>query len=198
MDSDCMNATAPALDTWDYQTDKVLIVPYVPKSNENSLPEEFLASLYAITKKDDLFRRAFPAGPKFNLNSFIGYFYNRTMLIGIIKPGAVAGYTWIYDIEGNEKFKKGSVGVCFFREFWGRQEIVDLARLGLYWYFEELHLKAIFGTIAKWNRSSLRFAKLLGFEECGCIPFFFLSGDTPTASSVVVLEEESMAREAGF
>jgi RimJ/RimL family protein N-acetyltransferase len=176
--------------TWEYQTERALIVPYVPSIPSTTFPEDFLVQLYYMTKKDDLFRRAFPGGSKFSLNWFISYFGQRSLLIGMIKPKEVAGYAWLYEIEGNDQFKKASVGVCFFKKYWGMVPQLELARLGIAWFFHEAKINIMFGTIASWNRASVRYARLLGFEMIGRAPSFFLQNDLSVDIDLMYLKRE--------
>jgi RimJ/RimL family protein N-acetyltransferase len=125
-----------------------------------------------------------------SMANFIAYFYNKTMLICVAKPGKIAGFVWVYDVEGNNKFKRASVGVCFFKEYWGNPVIYELGRLALGWMFKELNLSMVLGTIASWNRASVRFGKALGFEYCGTVPMFFLKEDSATAMDMVSLSKE--------
>jgi RimJ/RimL family protein N-acetyltransferase len=191
-------AVVDAVKNWEYQTDRALIVPYVPSEPSYKFPEEFLAGLYLQTRNEGLLRRTFPGQGdqhKYSMNWFISYFYGRTMIIPMIKPGEVTGFAWMYDMDvGN--FRKGSVGVCFFRKYWGDDIITDLARLGLKWFFKELGLYTIYGTIAGWNRVSMRFGKRLGFEPCGCLPRFFLNPDGSVSDNhlVVLKREEFLGR----
>lgn len=175
---------------WAYQDERALIVPYAPGHPSDLFPEDFLVRLYFQTKHEKLMRRTFPGGSNFSLNWFISYFQSRTMLIGMVKPNEVAGYTWIYETEGDEKFRKGSIGVAFFRKYWGNTVIQDLSFLGLKWYFQEAGLNIIFSTTAAWNRSSVRFGRIMGFEHIGRAPSFFLNSGVPTDIDLGFLRRE--------
>ena len=180
-----------AVSDWPYQNERAIIVPYVPKFTSYKFPEEFLAGLYMQTKKDGLLRRTFPGTENYSMNWFISYFYARSMIIPMAKPNQVTGYAWLYDIEGEEKYRKASVGVCFFKEFWGSELIEELARLGIGWFFKEAGVYTMYGTIAGWNRLSMRFGRRLGFEPCGCLPRFFLNPDGSMSDNhIVVLKRE--------
>lgn len=183
-------ATEQIIDQWAYQSEDGLIVPYVPNIPSDSFPEELLCILYAKTKKDGLLRRTFPGCSNFNLNWFVNYFYSRPLLIAIRKPAEIVGFGWVYETDGNERFKKGSVGFAFFKDAWGDPLIQEIARLGLRWWFEEAGLNLIYATIASWNRSSVRFAKLMGFELIGRAPGFFFQGGIPINVDLLCLKRE--------
>jgi RimJ/RimL family protein N-acetyltransferase len=179
------------LNGWEYQNERAMIVPYVPKIPTTQFPEEFLAGLYLQTKKDGLLRRTFPGTTNYSMNWFISYFYNRSLLISIAKPKQVTGYAWLYEVEGETVNRKAFVGVCFFKEFWGGKIIEESARLGLSWFFEKAGVSTMYGTIAAWNRVSIRFGRNLGFRSCGCVPRFFLNPDGLASDNhIVALKRE--------
>jgi Acetyltransferase (GNAT) domain len=191
-------AATAVINDWDYQTSEVLAVPYNPSIKGGVFPEHFLVDLYGKTKEDSLFRRAFPGSPEFDLNGFVSYFYTKTMIVGIKKPDTPVGYSWIYEVDGNEKFKKASVGVVFFKEFWGESFLHDLGRLFLSWYFNEAGINILYGTIASWNRASVRFGKSLGFERVGLAPMFFMKNGMPIDVEILFIKrEEFSARGTG-
>jgi len=175
---------------WEYQTDRALVCPYVGGTTDGGIPEDFLVGLYYLTKKDGLLRSTFPGGSDFSLTWFVSYFTKKSLLIGIEKPGNVAGYSWIYEVEGNERFKKGAIGMCFFKKFWGSLAIRELSQLGLRWYFQELGLNIIFATVAARNRLSFRFSKNLGFQYIGRAPMFFVQEGNPLDIDLMFLKRE--------
>jgi L-amino acid N-acyltransferase YncA len=189
--------TQPVVDAWEYQTEKVKAVPYFPQLVPNAYPEEFLAGLYLQTKKDGLLRRAFPGASNFSLNWFVSYFYQRTMLVAVEKPDKILGYAWVYEVQGNEKYKKGSIGFVFFKEYWGSSLLREASQLGLTWMFQEMGLNILFATVATWNRASARFVKLLGFEHCGLVPSLFLNNDSGVDTHIFALRREDFFSRKG-
>src|ERR1700722_14778994 len=113
------------------------------------------------------------------------------MIIALKKPSITAGFGWIYEIDGNERFRKASIGFMFFREYWGENFIYDAARLCLRWFFEQCAINVIYATIAAWNRPSSRFAKIMGFELIGRCPDFFLLPSGPVDIDLMVLKREN-------
>lgn len=186
-------ATAIALKPdWEYQTDDSIIVPYVGGMASDYFPEDFLVRLYFKLRKDDTLRRTLPDEAVNTLSSFVSYFAGKTM-IACYKKGAemneLAGMVWLYDFHGTTT-KRASIGVFFFREYWGQDVIYEMGKIALRWFFKELNLTVILGTIAKWNRLSIRYGKMMGFEVCGVIPRFFLKEDVSTDMVMVALRRE--------
>ena len=164
---------------WNYENDEVLVLPYLPQSADNGLPEDFLVRLFLQTRQDGLLERTFPGFKEsVNLNRFIAYLAPHTMLIGIVKAtNEVAGWSWIYDVSGPAQARKASYGFVFFRKWWGTQEIRTLARLGLRWCFEKGELAALFGMRLPRNRLAAQFAEEMGFRLIGRVPLFFEDQD---------------------
>src|SRR5438132_7827379 len=164
---------------WNYENDEVLVLPYLPQSADNGLPEDFLVRLFLQTRQDGLLERTFPGFKEpVNLNRFIAYLAPHTMLIGIVKAtNEVAGWSWIYDVSGPTHARKASYGFVFFRKWWGTKEIQALARLGLRWCFEKGELAALFGTRLPRNRLAAQFAAETGFRLIGRVPLFFEDQD---------------------
>jgi hypothetical protein len=188
-----MSATAQIAEKWEYQTEQAIIVPYIGGAVSDSFPEDFLVRLYFKMKHDGSLRRALPDATIQNLAGFVSYFCGKTILVCFEKSkdpdkiNPVAGFVWLYDIHGNDKVKRASVGVVFWKEYWGNKVIYEMGKLTLRWMFEVLNLSVVLGTIAAWNRSSVRFGKALGFEVCGVVPMFFLKDDVSTDMVMVAL-----------
>ena len=52
---------------WDYEDDQVLVLPYLPQSADNGLPEDFLVRLFLQTRQDGLLEQGtylLPVGKK--------------------------------------------------------------------------------------------------------------------------------------
>ena len=190
-------ATVAVVQNWEYQTEKGIIVPYIGGAVSDSFPEDFLVRLYFKMKHDNSLRRTLPDVSIHTLAGFVSYFYGKTMLICFEKakdPGAInplAGFVWVYDIVGPGSLRRASVGVCFFKEYWGNKVIYEMGKLALDWMFKELKLSVILGTIAAWNRASVRFGKILGFEVCGTVPMFFLKADSSADMVMVALRRKN-------
>jgi len=167
----------PNVDVWPYCTERVHLTPYVEGNKSSLFPEEFLFSLYAQCKKEHLLDVLFPGMPLVTAARFVAYLKDRPVLVGFVKsdiaPLKVAGFGFLYEVEGEEVARKATVGFCFFKEWWGSKEIVDLSKLCLRYWFNEVKLKVVFGTTLWRNRLAWRFARNLGFVSIGKVPRFF-------------------------
>lgn len=140
--------------------------------------EEFLFSLYALCKKDRLLDVLFPGMPLITAARFVAYLKDRPVLIGMVKPNyEIAGFGFLYEVEGADGARKATLGFCFFKKWWGSEEIVAIARHCLRYWFEVVKLEVIFGTTRWTNRLAWRFAKNLGFQSVGRVPMFFCKNE---------------------
>lgn len=159
---------------WLYQSERVHLLPYVEGSPSNIFHEDFLFLLHKQCKDDGILDSLFPGMPTVTVARFVAYLKDRPVLVGMIKPeNRVVGFGFLYEVEGDENSRKATVGYTFFKEWWGTTEIRELARLCLKYWFTELKLKVIFGTIIERNRLAVRFAKNIGFQSIGRVPRFF-------------------------
>jgi RimJ/RimL family protein N-acetyltransferase len=186
-------ATQEIIEKWEYKKDTAIIIPYIAGTISPTFPEDFLVRLYYKMKHDGTLRRTFPDTSHHTLTGFISYLNGKQMLICYDTsslPAAIVGFVWVYDVVGNPNVCRGSVGVCFIREYWGNSILYKLGKLALRWMFAELNLSVVLGTIAGWNRVSVRYGKVLGFKVCGVVPMFFLKEDSSTDMVMVALRRE--------
>lgn len=163
---------------WAYCNERVHLTPYV-EGTSTVFPDEFLFSLYVRCKKEHLLDILFPGMPAVTAARFVAYLKDRPVLVGLVKSvpsWTVIGFGFLYEVEGDEEARKATVGFCFFKEWWGTPEIVDLSRFCLRYWFNEVKLKVLFGTTLWRNRLAWKFAKNLGFESVGRVPRFFYKG----------------------
>jgi hypothetical protein len=167
-------ATATQTATWKYQSERVFLTPYVEGNKSTVFPEEFLFSLYAQCKREHLLDVLFPGMPVVTVARFVAYLKDRPVLVGLLRPDLkVVGFGFLYEVEGPSDGRKATVGFCFFKEWWGSKEIVELSRLCLQYWFEIVQAKVIYGTTLWRNRLAWRFARNLGFVSIGKVPRFF-------------------------
>ena len=161
--------------TWAYQNDRVVVVPYVDGTPSKVFSDEFLFFLYSQCKKDKILDRLFPGMPIVTPARFVAYLKDRPLVVGMVKPTfEVAEFGFIYEVEGPEGARKGTVGFACFKKWWGGVEIKDIARLALRWWFTEAKYNILFGTMLYRNRVAWKFSKDLGFQSIGRVPMFFL------------------------
>jgi RimJ/RimL family protein N-acetyltransferase len=193
-------AMQEVVEKWEYKKDHAIIVPYIGGMLSDTFPEDFLVRLYVKMKHDGTLRRTLPDVSQHALSGFVSYFHGKQMLIcydTTTEPASLVGFVWVYDVVGNPNVCRGSVGVCFIKEYWGNSILYKLGKLALRWMFTELNLSVILGTIAEWNRASVRFGRILGFKVCGVVPMFFLKEDSSTGMVMVALLREDFREHNG-
>jgi RimJ/RimL family protein N-acetyltransferase len=159
---------------WPYQSERVHLLPYVEGSPSNVFHEDFLFLLHRQCKEEGILEILFPGMPFVTVARFVAYLKDRPVLVGLIKPESrVAGFGFLYEVEGNDESRKATCGFCFFKEWWGTPEIREISRICLKYWFKEVKLKVLFGTTLWRNKLAVRFAKNLGFESIGRVPKFF-------------------------
>jgi len=163
---------------WEYQTDKVVIIPYVPEKKKY-FPETFLVSLYSRLVEDGTLKVTFPGMDVASLNKFIAYLHRRSVLMFHFKTedgkvGEPFGFAWICEVEGKDGARKASFGFAIFRKFWGRVENRHACMLAIYWWFTALKIDILYATTLVKNKLAQNYAKNFGFKVIGVMPKFFI------------------------
>lgn len=163
-----------AAPSWAYQNDRVVVIPYVDGKPSKVFSDEFLFYLYSRCKEDRLLDIVFPGMPFVTPARFVAYLKDRPVMVGMVKPTyEVAEFGFIYEMEGVDGARKGTVGFASFRKWWGRSEIKDISRFALRWWFKEAKFNILFGTTLWRNRVAWKFSRDLGFQSVGRVPMFF-------------------------
>ena len=192
-----MNSTVEEKKTWKYESDRVLLCPYIPGSA--MFAPDILARLWAMMERDKLMATVFPGMGEMTFNRFISYMSQVPLLIGLVKPmrGApetlkcdIAGFAFLYGVEGSGDYRKAMCAFAFTRPNWRMAEIRQLTRLGLRWWFEELGIAVLFGTILASNGIALSYAKKMGFTKVARVPNFFCRPDGFDDAYLVTLTRE--------
>lgn len=178
------------LETWQYRTERVHLSPY----SSEAFDELFLPRLYLKTKEEGLLDLIFPGWhSKMTLPDFVDYLNARQQgfVVATLRPDyPVVGYGWLNEIEGVNGARKASFGFCFFREYHRSEEIRDLARLALAYWFKEIDLNVLYGATLFSNRPAIKFSQEMGFHQIGLAPKFFVKGNRMDDAWIVVLERE--------
>jgi RimJ/RimL family protein N-acetyltransferase len=181
----------PSPDQFQYQTDRVVIVPY--DKARSVFPPEFLGRLYFETKNEGLFKTVFPEWPDPTFNEFIAYLNNRPLLLYCIKQPEgkehlVAGYGFIEESSGSPENRKASFGFMIFKKYRGTKEVRELIWECLRFWFQELSIQVLYGTSLRSNRVATNFSRQFGFKELCVLPGFFLCGEERQDGRLVCLE----------
>jgi hypothetical protein len=158
--------------------------------------EKVLIASYLQMEKDGTIHATL-TGMDMNLTKFLGLFAQRQVLIGLEKSTKrVVGLGWLWSIEGQQPATKGSIAYCFFKEFWGSQAIKSLARLSIDYWFHELSVNVLVGSIVSTNRLALRFCRNLGFKTVIDVPKMFTSGGRFEDGMLVMQTKEEWLKRA--
>lgn len=171
-----------------YQTDKVILVPYL--DHRKAFPEGFLASLYCQMAKDGTLETVFAGMPEVTLNRFVSYLSSHPVVVYMIKPNDVVGFGWITQSEGKDGARKASFGFTFFRKYWGTLLVRDLCWFSLRWWFHELNIDILYATLLSANRMATNFSRIFGFHKVGTLPMFFQKGDRLLDGTLICLKRD--------
>ena len=153
-----------------YGTKSLQVCPYMPGTpvyRDNTLP-----FLYEKTKEEGKMTTVF-CGDDLNLEKFITFFVKRQTMQVLckVRPNKTlipVGYCWVDNPVGVDGARSVTCGFCFFKE--GIRVCVDLGRLGLAYWFEDLKIDVVHGILLESNDPGMRYALRLGFLDWGVVP----------------------------
>lgn len=181
---------------WQYQSERVVLVPYV-EGNPIFGPD-ILVRIWAMLERDGLMEKVFAGAGEMTLNKTVAYLSKMPLLIGLVKPmrgspdsmrPEIAGMAWLWGVEGTD-YKKAMIGMAFFKPFWRTPEIRELSRMALHWWFYELKVNVLFGTIRATNGIAVSFGKKLGFRKVARVPNWYCEKDGYQDAFLVTLTKD--------
>lgn len=180
--------------TWPYQTDKVVLLPYA-QNKTWVFPEDFLGTLYYRLREDDLLDTIFPGMGFKHVNNFIAHMaHAKAPLVCCLKgeqyPQPI-GFGWLCETDGVDGARKGSFGFGFFKEVWGRKNVlehIDLSMMMLHWWFVECKVDILYGTTI--NPKAFNYSRRFGFKPLCVLPKFFCNNGALVNAYLIVLEKE--------
>lgn len=137
-----------------------------------------ISELYRRTREQGLERMLFPGDEDLNYWKFTqtvarpGNYLVLGWATNVEGIASVAGFGWLYDYHGKMPEAMGVCGYCFFREWWGTEEIINIARDVVDYWFKS-GFRAIYGTMLTTNRLAQSFDKKIGFKEVATLPNYF-------------------------
>lgn len=168
------------------------VIPASEQTLATSFPA-LICDLYARTRDQKLLGTVFPGHGDVTFYEFSQYVARpgNFLAIGWVEDSGtkskVAGYGFLYDYHGQFPNAQGTAGYCFFKEWWGSEEIVEIAiNVVDYWFLSGF--KAIYGTILESNRLGRAFDRKIGFKEVGKLPNYFYR-DGRLQSGVMYVKE---------
>lgn len=173
--------------SWEYQTDKVVMLPYSQRHTA-VFPENFLGQLFYRLREDDLLRIMFPGMDMSHLNNFMAYM-SRTngFVICCLKTDTVPepiGMGWVPEFDRI----KLSFGFGFFKSAWRKREHVDLSFFMLKYWFDTFKVVHIYGTTL--NPIANNYSKRFGFRHLCIMPQFFECNGVGADGHLIVLEKQ--------
>ena len=181
------------IDNWEYQTDKVAVIPYPSWPNRDGL----LGHLYLRTKQDDLLDTVFCGMSGIDFDRFVTYLSRKDIPAQIYclqeegKPFIPIGYCFLHSVDGADGARFAMFGFCFFKEYWGREELRDLVWLCLAYWFHAIKVDILYGITLKDNFLARNFSRIFGFEEEAVLRKFLYRQGKRTDARVVLLEKEN-------
>ena len=146
------------------------IVPYV----ESAFPETFLVECYLRAKADKTLDSVFGRGGTISLNRFIVRMQQCPVAVAVTVPDLrPLGIGWLYEVTGTGDSVSANVGFVCFRDHWGKRALREVASLALRFWCDTQKVHYFYGSTRLDNRSALRFAQEIGFEQVGRLPGFF-------------------------
>jgi Acetyltransferase (GNAT) domain len=183
------------LESWKHQDEHAFLL-IGTRQTYGPVLEKILVASYLQMEKDGTVHASL-TGMDMNLTKFLGLFDRRQVLIGLEKEtNKVVGLGWLWAVEGQPPATKASIAYCFFKEFWGGQAIKSLARLSIDFWFNELGVNVLFGSIVDSNRLALRFCKNLGFKTIIDVPYMFSTQGAFEHGMLVIQTKEEWLKRA--
>lgn len=184
---DSLKAGIKSVLSWEYQTDKVVMLPYSEKHRE-IFPEEFIARLYYRLKEDDTLRIMFPGMDMGHLNKFVSYMSTaKGFVICCLKtptkPEPI-GLGWITEADRI----KVAFGFGFFKNAWRKIEHVDLSFFMLKYWFDTANVPLIYASTM--NPIANNYSRRFGFRHLCVMPGFFDCNGVATDAHLIVLEKQ--------
>jgi hypothetical protein len=173
-----------------YQTRDLAVVPYMEGSPVHR--DGVLLDLYRRTRDEGKIETVF-CGDKLNFDSFVAFFEKRKTLQILcrvendrtLRP---AGYCWIDMPRGVDGARAVMCGFCFFRE--ATRVAVDLGKLGLAYWFEDMRADVIHGVLLESNKPGIHYALKLGFKDVCVVPEYLYAGGHLVGAQVMILRRE--------
>lgn len=176
-----------------YGTRDLQVVPYMVGSPVYR--DGVLSVLYNATKEENKLAQTF-CGDVMNHDEFVAFFQKRKTMQVLcrvegnrdLKP---VGYSWVDLARGVDGARAVMCGFCFFRRAIWRHAALDLARLGLAYWFMDLKIDVLHGVMLSSNRVAIRFAESLGFEWVARVPNYHFHEGKLVEATVTMIQKES-------
>ena len=105
-------------------------------------------------------------------------------------PPVLVGLGFINKLTEINGYRRGEVGMFFFREYWGRKLTQEFCEKMLDWCFQDANLDAVYGISPVNNRLAVAFSRRMGFHQVGPIPKFCTWKGKPADGMISVMTRE--------
>lgn len=183
------------------QGDKILL-PYVPETR-NLFDEDTLVRVYQRIKEDDLMSLVFHDNPDITLNQFVAYFSTNLVNLAFFcvvenEVEQLAGMCWLTEsMEIQGKVKRGNASFLFFKKYQTPKITSALGKMGLDYWFNQLHYTNIIGLTPDLNRSAIIYVRRLGFKEVGRIVNYSVLFGCKCAGVITYMDTELYQKKYG-
>lgn len=181
------------IEDWEYQTENTALIPY--DRVWPVFPDGITGHLYLRTKSDNLLSTVFCGRTTPNFDDFVSFLSSSKVTTQIYclqedgKPLEPIGYCFVHGADGEDGARMAQFGFCFFKEYWGRQELRDLVWLCLRYWFEVLKIEVLYGATLCDNFLARNFSRRFGFTEIAVLPKFLYRDGGRTDARLVYLEK---------
>lgn len=198
--NDTLTALPPSLEPKrlaPHETEKVALIPFW-MGKGSPFPDSTIPYLYARTKEDKLLMRLFPGEVEITLAQFVERLSRYPLVIAFLKAtDEVVGYGFLSEYGNPKPWTKANIGFVAFKKFWGTQEVKDLCRIGLDWFFCKEGVAILYGTILPWNRMAVSFSREFYFTELCRLPLFFYTDKGSEDAILFCLTREEFIKHFG-
>src|SRR5882762_6240918 len=170
-----------------YQNDQVVLLPYL--KTPGVFPDDLWPRIHARLMDDGTVSTIFPGMGMFSAQDLDRHMKRQPAVLYVIKPDTLVGFGWITQSEGPDGARKAAFGFAFFRSTWGTALVRDLCFLSLAWWFEELKIEILYGSLLKTNRMATNFSRNFGFKDVGDLPMFFVVGGKLVDGHLICLKK---------
>jgi len=176
------------LSTHEFQTDRVILLPYV----KSKFHPELLQQLHWRLIEDGTLETVFSGMTNAaDFDNWRGYMDKQPIVLFVRKPDVIIGAGWVSEVQGIDGARKGAFGFWIYRTSWGTQEGHDLCRFALKWWFETFKIDILFATSLKTNRLAINFARRrFGFQKLCDLPMFFTQGNRLVDATLICLKKD--------
>ena len=151
------------------------IIPFYEKNGDQNFSDTYLAQVYRRIVREDTVKKVFYDGSARNTTDFIRFVTNPENEIYFVKfKGREAGFFWLNKFRQKAYF----INYCFYREFRGRKEALDVSQRVIDFVFNLAdgagghRIDVLLGLTPADNKLAVKFLVKNGMTILGKVPGF--------------------------